>query len=52
LRELVDAVTWLLILALSAYVAFFTIDLSLMTTGQTTGSGLPLEWTSTRWAAA
>jgi len=45
LRELVDAVTWLLILALSAYVAFFTIDLSLMTTGQTTGSGLPLEWT-------
>jgi tripartite ATP-independent transporter DctM subunit len=45
LRELVDAVTWLLILGLSAYVAFFTIDLSLMTTGQTTGSGLPLEWT-------
>jgi tripartite ATP-independent transporter DctM subunit len=45
LRELVDTVTWLLILGLSAYVAFYTIDLSLMTTGQTTGSGLPLEWT-------
>jgi tripartite ATP-independent transporter DctM subunit len=45
LRDLVDAVVWLLILALSAYGAFYTMDLGWMTTGQTTGSGLPLEWT-------
>ena len=45
LRGLVDAITWVLILALSAYVAFYTLDMALMTTGQTTGSGLPLEWT-------
>ncbi len=45
LRELTDAITWLLILALSAYVAFYTMELGWMTTGQTTGSGLPLEWT-------
>jgi len=45
LREVVDAITWLLILGLSVYVAVYTIDLSLITTGQTTGSGLPLEWT-------
>ena len=45
LREAVDATGMLLMLAMSIYVAAYTIDLSLMTTGQTTGSGLPLEWT-------
>lgn len=44
-REIVETTTWLLTLVVSAYVAYHTIDLGLMTTGQTTGSGLPLEWT-------
>ena len=45
LRAVVDAVGALLILAMSLYVACYTLDLGWETTGQTTGSGLPLEWT-------
>jgi tripartite ATP-independent transporter DctM subunit len=45
LREAIDAASTLLMLAMSIYVAYFTIDLGVMTTSQTTGSGLPLEWT-------
>jgi len=44
-RELVDAVGALLILLMSVYVAWYALSLGWMTTGQTTGSGLPLEWT-------
>ena len=45
LREVVDAVGALLVLAMSFYVACYTLELGWETTGQTTGSGLPLEWT-------
>jgi tripartite ATP-independent transporter DctM subunit len=44
-RETIDAASTLLMLMMSVYVAYYTLDLSWMTTGQTTGSGLPLEWT-------
>jgi len=44
-REIVDAVGALLILLMSVYVAWYALALGWMTTGQTTGSGLPLEWT-------
>jgi tripartite ATP-independent transporter DctM subunit len=44
-REVVDALGVLLMLMMSVYVAWFTLSLGWMTTGQTTGSGLPLEWT-------
>jgi tripartite ATP-independent transporter DctM subunit len=45
LHEVIDTAGVLLMLLISVYVAWFTIALSWMTTGQTTGSGLPLEWT-------
>ena len=44
-REVVDATGALLVLAMSLYVATYALDLGWITTGQTTGSGLPLEWT-------
>ena len=44
-RRIVDAVTSLLVLIIAAYVAFHAIELGMLTTGQTTGSGLPLELT-------
>jgi len=44
-RRLIDAVTALLILVICGYVAFHTLSLGRLTTGQTTGSGLPLELT-------
>jgi len=44
-RCLIDAVSALLILIIAAYVSWHAMALGGMTTGQTTGSGLPLEWT-------
>ncbi len=45
LRPVVDAVSALLVTIVSAYVAFNAIKLGGLTSGQTTGSGLPLELT-------
>jgi tripartite ATP-independent transporter DctM subunit len=45
LRPVVDAVSALLVTIISAYVAFNAIKLGGLTSGQTTGSGLPLELT-------
>src|SRR5436305_10617768 len=44
-RRIVDAVVALLILIIAVYVAWHAIELGQLTTGQTTGSGLPLELT-------
>ena len=44
-RRIVDAVASLLVLIIAGYVAFHAIELGMLTTGQTTGSGLPLELT-------
>lgn len=44
-RRAVDSTGALLVLVVSAYVAWNALALGLLTTGQTTGSGLPLEWT-------
>jgi tripartite ATP-independent transporter DctM subunit len=44
-RLIMDAVGALLILIIAAYVAWHAIELAGLTTGQTTGSGLPLELT-------
>ncbi len=44
-RPLIDAVGALLILIVSSYVALNAFKLGLLTTGQTTGSGLPLQLT-------
>jgi len=44
-RRIVDAVSALLIVIIAGYVAYFAINLGSITTGQTTGSGLPLELT-------
>jgi tripartite ATP-independent transporter DctM subunit len=44
-RRIVDAVAALLILIITGYVAFHALELGMLTTGQTTGSGLPLELT-------
>ncbi len=44
-RAVVDALGVALMLAMSLYVAWYALALGWMTTGQTTGSGLPLEWT-------
>jgi tripartite ATP-independent transporter DctM subunit len=44
-RQIVDAVAALLIVIITAYVTYFSINLGFLTTGQTTGSGLPLELT-------
>ena len=45
LRTLVDAASSVLIVLISAYVAYNAIKLGSLTAGQTTGSGLPLELT-------
>ena len=45
LRPIVDAISALLVTIVSAYVAFNAIKLGGLTSGQTTGSGLPLELT-------
>jgi tripartite ATP-independent transporter DctM subunit len=44
-RRIIDAVSALLVLVITGYVAWHALALGAMTTGQTTGSGLPLEWT-------
>jgi tripartite ATP-independent transporter DctM subunit len=44
-RRVVDAVGALLVTVVAAYVAFNAIKMGWLTTGQTSGSGLPLEWT-------
>jgi tripartite ATP-independent transporter DctM subunit len=45
LRSVVDAISALLVTIISGYVAFNAIKLGGLTSGQTTGSGLPLELT-------
>jgi tripartite ATP-independent transporter DctM subunit len=44
-RRIIDAFSALLVVIIAAYVAYHAVELGYMTTGQTTGSGLPLEWT-------
>jgi tripartite ATP-independent transporter DctM subunit len=44
-QRIVDDVGAALVLVIAAYVAFHAIELGSITTGQTTGSGLPLELT-------
>src|ERR1700726_2174150 len=44
-RRVVDAIGALLVTVIAAYVAFNAIKLGYLTTGQTTGSGLPTELT-------
>src|SRR6202000_689819 len=44
-RRIIDATTGLIVLIICGYVAFHTISMGMLTTGQTTGSGLPLELT-------
>jgi tripartite ATP-independent transporter DctM subunit len=45
IRRLVDAVSAVLVVVIAGYVAFNALKLGWITTGQTSGSGLPLEWT-------
>jgi tripartite ATP-independent transporter DctM subunit len=45
IRRVVDSIGALLVTIISAYVAFNAIKMGWLTTGQTSGSGLPLEWT-------
>jgi tripartite ATP-independent transporter DctM subunit len=45
IRRVVDAMGALLVALISGYVAFNAIKMGWLTTGQTSGSGLPLEWT-------
>src|SRR5262245_49711897 len=45
LRRVVDSVGALLVTVISGYVAFNALKMGWLTTGQTSGSGLPLEWT-------
>ena len=45
IRRVVDAVGAVLVPVISGYVAFNALKLGWLTTGQTSGSGLPLEWT-------
>jgi tripartite ATP-independent transporter DctM subunit len=44
-RRIVNALTALLTLIIAAYVGYHAVELGVLTTGQTTGSGLPLELT-------
>ena len=44
-RRAVDATGALLVTVVAAYAAFNAFKMGWLTTGQTTGSGLPLEWT-------
>src|SRR4051812_4422078 len=45
IRRVIDSVGALLVAVISGYVAFNAIKMGWLTTGQTSGSGLPLEWT-------
>jgi tripartite ATP-independent transporter DctM subunit len=45
LRRVVDSVSALLVVIITGYVAYHSVELGYITTGQTTGSGLPLELT-------
>lgn len=45
IRRVVDAVGALLVTIVAGYVAFNANKMGWLTTGQTSGSGLPLEWT-------
>jgi tripartite ATP-independent transporter DctM subunit len=45
IRRVVDAMGTLLMTIIAGYVAFNAIKMGWLTTGQTSGSGLPLEWT-------
>src|ERR1700750_705460 len=45
IRRVVDAIGALLVPVIAAYVSFNAIKMGWLTTGQTSGSGLPLEWT-------
>jgi TRAP-type C4-dicarboxylate transport system permease small subunit len=44
-RRVVDSVGALLVTVIAFYVAFNAMKMGWLTTGQTSGSGLPLEWT-------
>jgi tripartite ATP-independent transporter DctM subunit len=44
-RRVVDAIGALLVAIISGYVAYNALKMGYLTTGQTSGSGLPLEWT-------
>jgi tripartite ATP-independent transporter DctM subunit len=44
-RRVIDAVSSLLIFIITGYIAVHAVELATLTTGQTTGSGLPLELT-------
>lgn len=44
-RRVVDSMGALLVTIISGYVAFNAMKMGWLTTGQTSGSGLPLEWT-------
>jgi tripartite ATP-independent transporter DctM subunit len=44
-RRVVDAMGALLVTIIAGYVAFNALKMGWLTTGQTSGSGLPLEWT-------
>jgi tripartite ATP-independent transporter DctM subunit len=44
-RRVIDSVGALLVTIISSYVAFNAFRMGWLTTGQTSGSGLPLEWT-------
>ncbi|QDW40238.1 TRAP transporter large permease subunit [Bradyrhizobium sp. KBS0727] len=45
IRRVIDSIGALLVTVVAAYVAFNAIKMGWLTTGQTSGSGLPLEWT-------
>ena len=44
-RRVVDSMGALLVTIVAGYVAFNAVKMGALTTGQTSGSGLPLEWT-------
>lgn len=45
IRRVVDSMGALLVTVIAGYVAFNALKMGWLTTGQTSGSGLPLEWT-------
>jgi TRAP-type C4-dicarboxylate transport system permease small subunit len=51
-RRVVDSIGALLVTVIAGYVAFNALKLGWLTTGQTSGSGLPLEWTFYPMASA
>jgi tripartite ATP-independent transporter DctM subunit len=44
-RRVIDAIGALLVTIIAGYVAYNALKMGWLTTGQTSGSGLPLEWT-------